>query len=73
MPLTREQLIRAVQIELRCVQEYTRLADGCMPEALWENVRQHVETAHMLSQQLWDQFQVSIHNHPPMDKDTMRF
>lgn len=57
--LTRAQLIRALQAELRCVQEYTQLTEGCMPEALWRMVRQHAEVARKLSQQLWQAYGIS--------------
>lgn len=62
--LTREQLIRALQAELRCIQDYTRLSDGCMPGPLWEIVRTHAETSRQLSQQLWEAYGVSCFSNP---------
>lgn len=55
---SRAQLVRALQIELRCVQEYSALEETCLPE--W--VMALIQT---LSGQLWEIYGVPWHKHGP--------
>ncbi len=62
---SRAQLVRALQIELRCVQEYSALEETCLPEWVMALIQTHVEVAQHLSGQLWEIYGVPWHQHGP--------
>ena len=63
------QLMRAVQIELRCVQEYTVLDETCLPEWMMELIQTHIRTAQQLSRRLWEDYGLTVHHHGPWEEE----
>ena len=55
----RAQLMRAVQIELRYVQEYTAMDETCLPEWMMGLIQTHIRAAQQLSRQLWEDYGLS--------------
>lgn len=59
------QLLRLVQIELRCVQDATLLFEDTVPDCVCALLRPHAETARHLSEILWTHYHLPVHGHPP--------
>lgn len=66
---SRAQLIRAVQIELHCVQEYTAMDDTCLPEWIMGLIQTHIHAAQELSCQLWEVYGLTFHYHRPWKEE----
>ena len=65
--------MRAVQIELRCVQEYTAMDETCLPEWMMGLIQTHIRAAQQLSRQLWENYGLSVHHHGPWKEEQTLF
>jgi hypothetical protein len=61
--LASDQLLRLIHIELRCVQEYSAVFPQTVPEAVCDLICQHAEIAHQFSEQLWKDYDRTVHGH----------